>query len=155
MTTAPPTSRTFNIQEWISKSEAAKLRGISRQAIWELVRRGRLTTFEFGHRVFLNRSEVMNFQRRPRGPASDYHPQKRRKKNNIDPAKWVSKSEGGKLLGITRQAISDLIKRRRLRTMIAENKTYVSRSGIERFKALQKESGVKHSYKKKKKVDSG
>src|ERR1700753_2799917 len=94
----PQKPQVFNVQEWISKSEAAKLRGISRQAIWELVRRGRLTTLEFAHRISLNRSEVLNFQRRPRGPASDYATQRRKKKKSIDPAKWVSKIEAGKML---------------------------------------------------------
>jgi hypothetical protein len=90
----------------------------------------------------------MNFQRRSRGPASNYETQRRKKTKNIDPAKWVSKIEAGKILGITRQAVSDLIKRRRLRTMAAESKTYVSRSAIEKFKSQQKESGLKSKKKK-------
>lgn len=139
MTSEPQKKRTLNIHEWISKSEAAKLRGISRQAIWELVKRERLSTFEFSHRIYLNRSEVLNFKRRPRGPASDYKTPKRQKRENIDPTKWISKIEAGRILGITRQAVADLIKRRRLRTMIAESKTYVSRRGIEKFKAQQKD----------------
>ena len=69
MTDDPQKPQVFNVQEWVSKSEAAELRGVSRQAIWELVRRKRLTTFMFEHRMYLYRSEVMNFKRRPRGPA--------------------------------------------------------------------------------------
>src|ERR1700755_1633932 len=103
--------RTFDASEWISKSQAANLRGISRQAIWELVKRKRLSTFVFAGRVYLYRSEVMNFQRRPRGPAIRKKADKKQK--NFDPTKWITKIEAGKIAGITRQAITNFIQRRR------------------------------------------
>ena len=46
----------------ITQSEAAKLRGVSPEAIADLVRRGRLTPVEVGGRKFLRRSEVVNFE---------------------------------------------------------------------------------------------
>jgi len=44
--------------DWISASEAARLRGVSRQAIGGLVRRGRLRTLEFGGKTFVSRMDV-------------------------------------------------------------------------------------------------
>lgn len=146
--TNPESPRTFDASEWISKSQAAKLRGISRQAIWELVKRKRLSTFVFAGRVYLYRSEVLNFKRRVRGPGLKKKGDKNQKK--IDPAKWISKIEAGKLAGITRQAISNLIQRRRLRTMVVDNKTLVMRSTVDKFLAEQRKKKPKSKPDKKK-----
>lgn len=140
--------RTFDASEWISKSQAAKLRGISRQAIWELVKRKRLATFVFAGRVYLYRSEVMNFKRRPRGPSTKKKGDK--KQRNFDPTKWISKIEAGEVAGITRQAISNLIQRRRLRTMVVDSKTLVMRSTLEKFLAEQRRKRPKSKPNKKK-----
>ena len=136
MTDDPQKPQVFNVQEWVSKSEAAKLRGVSRQAIWELVRRKRLTTFMFEHRMYLYRSEVMNFKRRPRGPAVEKTGNM--KKKNFDPTKWISPMAASEIMGVTRQVVSDLVRRRRVRTLISAGKTYVQRAGIEKFMAEQK-----------------
>lgn len=55
------------LHEWVSQSEAARIRGTSRQAIARLVERGRLTTVEVGGRKLVKRSEVMAFDPLPRG----------------------------------------------------------------------------------------
>jgi hypothetical protein len=54
--------------EWISQTEAARIRGITRQAIGIYVKRGRFTTFVMGGKTFLLRSELENFEPRKRGP---------------------------------------------------------------------------------------
>jgi len=46
----------------ISQQEAAKMRGVSSQAINALMKRGRLTTIEIGGRKFLLREEVEAFE---------------------------------------------------------------------------------------------
>jgi predicted DNA-binding protein YlxM (UPF0122 family) len=143
MTTDPQNPRTFNSSDWISKGDAARLRGVSRQAIWELVRRKRLATTVFAGRVYLHRSEVVNFQRQPRGPASMYIgresfiPKKGRpksKKNGPDPNIWISMMEAAVVRGITRQAIADLVRRSYLRTREYAGKTLVLRSQVKSFK---------------------
>ncbi|MFI5098176.1 MAG: helix-turn-helix domain-containing protein [Candidatus Acidiferrales bacterium] len=48
--------------DWISQAEAARLRGVSRQAIALLVKRGRLSVFRIGGRLLVNRQEVERFQ---------------------------------------------------------------------------------------------
>lgn len=59
--------------EFVTLSEAAKIRGVSREAVHALVRRGRLTsTMVFG-RLLLNRKEVETFRKKKPGPASRKH----------------------------------------------------------------------------------
>ena len=49
-------------QEWISQAEAARLRGVSRQAIARLVRRGRLKILRIGGRTLVRRKEIEHFE---------------------------------------------------------------------------------------------
>lgn len=53
----------INPSEWISQTEAAKLRGVSRQAIWKLVARGRIKSIEIGGHRFVSFEGVKGFQR--------------------------------------------------------------------------------------------
>ena len=55
-------------------------------------------------------------------------------KRSFDPSRWISQSEAARARGISRQAISDLIKRGRLTTLVIAGKTLVLRSEIEKFK---------------------
>jgi len=48
--------------EWISQAEAARLRGVSRQAIAFLVKKGRLPLLKIGGRVLVRRKEVEKFK---------------------------------------------------------------------------------------------
>src|SRR5580765_3279103 len=157
MTTDAQKPRTFNSNEWILKSEVARLRGVSRQAIWELVRRKRLGTTVFAGKVYLQKSEVMSFTRRPRGPASMYvnresFPEKKGKPNikkGPDPALWISQVEAAEIRGITRQAIADLVRRGYFRTREYAGKTLVLRSQVKSFKP-PKPKDKKPIFKKKK-----
>jgi excisionase family DNA binding protein len=56
-----------NPNEWISASEAARLRGVSRQAIGNLVRRRRLRTLQFGGKTFVSRADVEAYVPDPGG----------------------------------------------------------------------------------------
>ncbi len=49
---------------------AARLRGVSRAAIADLVRRGRLSSCQIGDRKLVNKSEVVAFQPQPLGRPS-------------------------------------------------------------------------------------
>jgi excisionase family DNA binding protein len=48
-------------------AEAARLRGVSRNAIANLARRGKLQSYEVGGRKLVNRTEVLAFQPQPIG----------------------------------------------------------------------------------------
>jgi len=58
----------FDISAWISQSEAARLRGVTRAAISALVKRNRFKTLKIGGKSLLNRADVENYQPQPRGP---------------------------------------------------------------------------------------
>jgi predicted DNA-binding protein YlxM (UPF0122 family) len=136
----PKEIKVFNHKHWVSKSEAARLRGVSRQAIWELVRRGRLIPAVYGRRLYLRRSDVLNLKRRKPGrhnrvPAAEII--NTLKRQRLDPAKWFSMTESAHELGVTHQVVSALIRRGRLRALTSDGKTLVLRSSLENFKAQQ------------------
>jgi len=56
-----------NADEWISQAEAARLRGISRQAIADLVKRERVATFKIGGRILVSRKDVLAFSPKSAG----------------------------------------------------------------------------------------
>ncbi len=56
-----------DISDLISQSEAARLRGCSRQAVAKLVKQGRLRSFIVAGRVLVSRSDVLNYQEKAPG----------------------------------------------------------------------------------------
>jgi plasmid maintenance system antidote protein VapI len=58
----------FDPSRWISQSEAARARAISRQAISDLIKRGRLTTLEIAGKMLVLRSEIEKFKPLDPGP---------------------------------------------------------------------------------------
>jgi hypothetical protein len=121
---------------WMSRGDAARARGVSRQAIWELVNRGRLTTHRFKGRVYVSRAEVLGFAPQPRGlKESGYVRIKtvRPKKKKLDPAKWIYIVEAARETGLPRLAIVDLIRRGRIKKIVSAGKTFVSRAGLDEF----------------------
>jgi len=139
MPNPPKQIKVFNQDQWISKSEAARLRGVSRQAIWELVRRGRLTPATYGRRMYLRRADVLNLKRRKpgRGSASAGEHISSFKNSRLDPAKWLSITEASQSLGVTHQVVSALVRRGRLRALSSNGKTLLLRSTVEKFKAAR------------------
>jgi hypothetical protein len=61
-------SKHFDPSAWISQAEAARIRGVSRQSISELVERGRLTTFVIAGKTLVSRSQIEQFHPRKPGP---------------------------------------------------------------------------------------
>jgi hypothetical protein len=136
MATEPEQPETLDTNAWMSKGDAARARGVSRQAIWELVNRGRLTTCRFKGRVYVSRAEVMSFARRPRGAGGTGYVRVktlRLKKKKLDAAKWIYIVEAARETGLPRLAIVDLVRRGRIRKIVSAGKTFVSRAGIEEF----------------------
>ena len=57
--------------EWITKAEAARIRGVTRQAIGKLVGKGKLETLEIAGHTLVRRAEVKAYKPQPGGrPAS-------------------------------------------------------------------------------------
>jgi excisionase family DNA binding protein len=48
--------------EWVSQAEAGRIRGVSRQAIARLVKKGRFQVLKIGGKILLKRSEVKMFE---------------------------------------------------------------------------------------------
>jgi hypothetical protein len=48
--------------KWVSQSEAARIRGVTPQAIENLMKKGRFRTLSIGGRVLLDRREVENYK---------------------------------------------------------------------------------------------
>jgi predicted DNA-binding protein (UPF0251 family) len=53
---------------WIFQAEAARIRGVSQQAIDNLVKRNRFKTLRLGGKTLLSRADVENYQPHPPGP---------------------------------------------------------------------------------------
>lgn len=51
-----------DLSNWISQSEAARLRGVTRQAIAKLIKNKRLKTLEIGGHTLVSKEEVMSFK---------------------------------------------------------------------------------------------
>jgi hypothetical protein len=60
----------IDIDDWITLAEAARLRKTTRQAISNLVRRGRLETLRIADHVFVKKSSVLSFVEGPPGRKS-------------------------------------------------------------------------------------
>jgi excisionase family DNA binding protein len=66
MSTNSKTAAT-DLSAWISLAEAARLRGVSRQAMSKLVKQKRLETLNAGGRLLVHREGVLSFARKPAG----------------------------------------------------------------------------------------
>jgi len=56
-----------DLSDWISQSEAARLRGVTRQAIAKLVKKGRLKVLVLGGHTFVSKAEVVGFEMQTAG----------------------------------------------------------------------------------------
>jgi excisionase family DNA binding protein len=52
---------------WISQSQAARIRGVSQEAIAHLIKKGRFRVLRIAGKVLLNRHEVENYKTKPTG----------------------------------------------------------------------------------------
>lgn len=53
------------MNEWVSQAEAARMRGVSRQAIARLINKGRFKVLKIGGKVLLRRLDVKAYE--PKG----------------------------------------------------------------------------------------
>ena len=52
----------FNKSDWISQAEAARIRGVTRQAIYKLVKKGKLKSLEIGGHILVNKMDLFKFE---------------------------------------------------------------------------------------------
>jgi hypothetical protein len=60
-TSNPPVREKIDVADLVTQAEAAEIRGVSRAAITDLVKRGRLRTVELFGKKLVYRSEIENF----------------------------------------------------------------------------------------------
>ncbi len=78
MSTNKTVRKEQDLSDWISQSEAARLRGVTRQAIAKLVKKGRLKVLVLGGRAFVSKAEVARFEMQAAGrPRKEKNGQKR------------------------------------------------------------------------------
>jgi hypothetical protein len=63
-----PPDKTGSLKDLISQAEAARVRGVTRAAIRDLIRRGRLVPVEVAGRLLVRKGEVESFEKRTPGP---------------------------------------------------------------------------------------
>ena len=51
-----------DLEDWVSQADAARIRGVTRQAISRLIKKGRFDVLKIGGKVLLKRSEVEMFK---------------------------------------------------------------------------------------------
>lgn len=73
------------LQDWITQSEAARVRGVTPAAINALIARGRLTTMEVAGITLVSRTEILNFQKDKPGPKPRYQDAAARRKKAAEP----------------------------------------------------------------------
>jgi excisionase family DNA binding protein len=65
--------KSIDLSQWISQAEAARLRGVTRQAIAKLVKKGKLRILEIGGYSLVNRQEILEFKDGPAGRPRTKH----------------------------------------------------------------------------------
>lgn len=55
------------MNDWVSQAEAARIRGVSRQAISRLIKKGRFRVLAIGGKILLRRSDVKIYKARRSG----------------------------------------------------------------------------------------
>jgi predicted DNA-binding protein YlxM (UPF0122 family) len=132
------------IEDYISQAEAARIRGVSPQAISDLIRRCRLTTVCLAGRILVLRSEVEAFVAQAK---TGRPPKKRMRKLRVELGKsktstksgakihkeYISRAEAARIRGVSQPAIVDLIRRGRLKTVSVAGQTLLFRSEVEGF----------------------
>jgi len=131
-----------SLEKYISKAEAARVIGTTRQTMFNLVRRGHFTTKVVTGRVLLLRSEVEKYVARPMGrpPKREVAHKKPSKTIQKEDSKteYFSQAEAARHRGVSKQAIAELIRRGRLTPVEVAGRIVVLRSEIEGFVARPK-----------------
>ena len=153
------------LESYVFPAEAARIVGITKQAMSNLVRRGYFTTKMVARRILVLRSEIESFVARPRGrPTKEMQAGTKRLKklpevtDRRNPGKYLSQAEAASIRGVSKQAIADLIRRGRLTVVIVAGRALVLRSEIDAFvpqprtgRPPKKRTGVKAPEQKKSK----
>lgn len=131
--------------QYISPAEAARIIGISNQSIANLIRRGYFKTKAAAGRVLILRTEVEAFVPRPKGrPRNDALAKTASAQiaaeilNTKLDKQYISQAEAARIRSVSQQAIANLIRRGRLKSITIAGKALLLRSDVEGFVAKPK-----------------
>jgi predicted XRE-type DNA-binding protein len=128
------------LENYISQVEAARIVGITKQSMTNLVRRGYFNTQRVAGRILILRAEAEALGSRHRG-----RPRKEvvRKKKTLtkpterthkkDSEKYISQAEAARIRGVSQPSIADLIRRGRLTRVSIAGRTLLLRAEVEAF----------------------
>jgi plasmid maintenance system antidote protein VapI len=141
------TNSTINDEygQYISPAAAARIIGISKQSIANLIRRGYFKTKTAAGRILLLRDDAEAFIPRPKGrPPKNASAARTPTKTpseilNTKPTReYVSQAEAARIRSVSQQAIANLISRGRLKSITVAGKTLLLRAEVEAFVAKPK-----------------
>jgi plasmid maintenance system antidote protein VapI len=129
--------------QFVSPAMAARIIGISKQSVANLIRRNYFKIKTVAGRVLLLRTEVEALVTRPKGrPAKGSTAKKAAKPaealNKNLARDYVSQADAARIRGVSQQAIANLIRRGRLAAVSIAGRTLVVRSEAEAFVAKPK-----------------
>lgn len=78
-----PLGRDGELKDLISQAEAARIRGVTRAAIRDLIRRGRLVPVEVAGRSLVHKGEVECFEKRSPGPKAGSSDRRSSRRTNL------------------------------------------------------------------------
>jgi len=130
--------------KYISQAAAARIIGISKQSVGNLIRQGYFKTKTTAGRVFILRSAAEAYLPRPKGRPTKGKSIKRAVEkpaeilNKSSAKDYVSQAEAARIRGVSQQAIANLIRRGRLTPTSIAGRRLVLRSEVETFVAKPK-----------------
>lgn len=113
---------------WITQTEAARLRNVTPAAISDLLDRKRLRCKIVSGRRLVYRRDVLNFE--PRAPGAPTRVMKEAAVSAINRTEWITQREAAQLRGITTSGIRTAAKRGRIRTLKHGRVSLVNRQDI-------------------------
>jgi hypothetical protein len=133
------------LENYVFPAEAARIVGITKQAMSKLIRQGYFTTKTVGGRILILRSEAASFVARPKGrPTKEMQVRPRPLAHSAEvidrgnAERYISQAEAAGIRGVSKQAIADLIRRGRFTTVTIAGRRLVIRSEVEEFVAKPK-----------------
>ena len=114
--------------DWVTQTEAARLRQVSPAAISLLLRRGRLRSKVIAGRRLIHRKDVLNFHPLARG-----RPTKSMREAAlavVDREEWITQKEAAKIRGITPNGIRTAVKRGRIRFLKKGDVSFVNKQDV-------------------------
>ena len=125
---------------YVSRAEAGRIIGISKQSVAYLISRSHFNTLTVAGRVFILRSEAESYSAHSKGGVEKKQSEKKTSTkppatvlNSESAGRYISQAEAARIRGITQQAIVNLVRRGRLKSTSIAGRTFVLRSEVENF----------------------